>query len=234
MQINAVSGQVRAAQSGKNDISSQVRKEIQSLKQQIKDVRTEIKKVQRNTELTDAQKDAQQKLLEKKIESLQQQISVQQQKLAEAQQEKQKENSPKTEEAPQTEQAQQATGMTEEQAHSMLTSDLDLARVERLDRVEISLRGRAKTLSSAIEQDDGFSRGGALQSTRDELSQVNARISSLHMRVGSELGKINETVREEDADLLEQVQKEDQLSVREKREDGQAEKDDNKHIDAYA
>ena len=72
----------QAGRGGKNGNAIQnLNKEIQSLKEEVKKRRIDIRKLSKDKTLSDAQREAKQKLLESEIENYQQQITQKQQRI---------------------------------------------------------------------------------------------------------------------------------------------------------
>ncbi len=212
-------------------------KEIQSLKEEVKKRRVEIRKLGKDKSLSDAQREAKQKLLESEIESYQQQITQKQQQIQELREDqsnkKSSESSQKSEPEKTPEEARQVDTKT---MHSLISSSTSLDTVEKLGSVKDGLARAAKTLARTIESDDAtFARtGGALQVNRDELDSLNNKVRKMEMDISGRLGDLLEESKEAGDEKTEVNGAEKSENADGNRhKEGQSE-DEPKKIDTYA
>lgn len=197
----------QAGRGGKNGNAIQnLNKEIQSLKEEVKKRRIDIRKLSKDKTLSDAQREAKQKLLESEIENYQQQITQKQQRIQELREEQSNKKSSESSQKSEPEKTPEETRHVDTKTvHGLISSSTSLDTVEQLNSVKNGLARAAKTLARTIESDDAtFGKwGGALQVNRDELESLNSKVRKMEMDISGRLGDLLEESKETEDESLE-------------------------------
>ena len=176
------------------------------------------------------QKKAEQERIQNQIESLHQQILQEQQRKRE-EKEKEKEAASEGSQQPvqaasKAGQAQKAQPVMEDQSvHGLIKANTSISRAENLDKVEISLEGRARVLERQIEWDGQVmaSSGGSLEINREELSSLNRRLTDVRAAKGETLGELNGVENEQESNRTQAADKENGPQGKETNEPEKAE-----------